>query len=167
MLWTCSGFYPIFIYICIKVQMLLTLWKPCVMSSLTSCLCSLNCLSYGDVIYGTTCLYSFSCVSCGVVICGISIVYMATCTIVNIALTNVGTTDGSIPPLIIFSAFRFVLSYSLFIPELEVPPSSTLFFLLKTLLGESVIAFFLFFCVVYISSLVLLTLANGFCGFSF
>ncbi len=47
-----------------------------------------------------------------------------------------------------------MLSCSLFILELEVPPSSTLFFLLKTLLGKYVIVFFLFSNVVCISSLV-------------
>jgi hypothetical protein len=31
MLWTCCGIHPIFIYVCIKMQMLFTLWKPCVM----------------------------------------------------------------------------------------------------------------------------------------
>jgi hypothetical protein len=76
-------------------------------SSLTSCLCSLNCHSYGDVIRGTSYLYSFNYVFCGVVICGISIICLATCTIV-------GTTNGSTLPLIIFYAFRFVFSYSLF-----------------------------------------------------
>ncbi len=30
MLWTCSGLHPIFIYICIKVQMFFTFQKPCV-----------------------------------------------------------------------------------------------------------------------------------------
>jgi hypothetical protein len=59
-----------------------------------------------------------------------------------------------------------VFSYSLFTLEPEAPPSSTLFFLLKTLLKESIVAF-LFFNVVYISFLVLLTLVGGFCGFSF
>jgi hypothetical protein len=42
-----------------------------------------------------------------------------------------------------------------------------LFFLLKTLLEEFVATFFLFSSVVFISSLVLLTLVGGFCGFSF
>jgi hypothetical protein len=37
-----------------------------------------------------------------------------------------------------------------------------LFFLLRTLLGEYVVAFFLFSNVVYISSLVLLTLVGGY-----
>jgi hypothetical protein len=60
-----------------------------------------------------------------------------------------------------------MLSYSLFIPELQAPPSSTLFLLLKALLGESIVAFFLFSNVVYIFSLIFLTLVGGFCGFSF
>jgi hypothetical protein len=50
-----------------------------------------------------------------------------------------------------------VLSCSFFTFEPKAPPSSTLFFLLRTLLGEFVAAFFLLFSVVYISSLVLLT----------
>jgi len=129
-------------------------------SSLTSCLYSLNYLFCKDVIYGTSCLCSFSCVSCGVVICGISIVCLAICTIVDIA-------NGFILSLIIFCALKSVLSYSLFTLELEAPPFSTLFFLLKTLLEEFVATFFLFSSVVFISSLVLLTLVGGFCGFSF
>jgi len=140
--------------------MLLALWKPYVMfpfNSLVlfpqlsllwrchlwySCLCSLGCLFCGDVIYG------------------IVVIYLTTC-------TTVGIVDGSILPLITFCAFKSMLSCSLFTPELEVPPSSTLFFLLRTLLGKSVTTFFLFFSVVYISSLVFLTLANGFYGLSF
>jgi hypothetical protein len=42
-----------------------------------------------------------------------------------------------------------------------------LFFLLKALLGKSVIFFFLFSNDVYISSLVLLTMVGSLCGFSF
>jgi hypothetical protein len=60
-----------------------------------------------------------------------------------------------------------VLSCSLFTPKPEAPPFSTLFFLLIALLGDSIAAFYLFSSVVYISSLVLLTLAGGFCGLSF
>ncbi len=74
---------------------------------------------------------------------------------------------GSTLPFIIFCALRFVLSYSFFTPELENFISSTLFFLFKALLGEFVIAFFLFSIVIYISSLVLFTLVGVFCGFSF
>ncbi len=61
----------------------------------------------------------------------------------------------------------FVHSYSLFTPEPKAPPSSTLFFFLKTFLGKFVAKFFLFSNVVCISSLVLLTLVGGLCGFSF
>jgi hypothetical protein len=42
-----------------------------------------------------------------------------------------------------------------------------LLFLLKALLGESTTTFFMFSSVIYISSLVLLTLAGGFYGLSF
>jgi len=129
-------------------------------SSLTSYFYSLNCFSCGHAICGTSFLYSLNYVSCGVVICGTSIVCMAACTIV-------GTTECSIFPLIIFYALTFVLSCSVFTPLCKVLPSSTLFFLLRTLLGEYVVAFFLFSNVVYISSLVLLTLVGGLCGFSF
>jgi hypothetical protein len=41
------------------------------------------------------------------------------------------------------------------IPKREAPPSSTMFFFLKTFFGEFVVAFFLFFNASYISSLVL------------
>jgi len=136
-------------------------------SFLTSWLYSLNYLSYGDVIYGTSCLCSFSCVSCGIIICGVSTVYQAAYTIVGIALTTVSSANGSTLPLIIFFAFISILSYFLFNPKLEAPPSSTLFFLLKTLLREFNVAFFLFSNVDYISSLVLLTLVGGLCEFSF
>jgi hypothetical protein len=88
-------------------------------------------------------------------------------TIVGSALTTVGTIDGSIMPLTIFCALESVLFYSLFTLKLEAPPSSTLFFLLRALLGKFNVAFFLFSNVVYISSLVLLTLVDGFYGFSF
>ncbi len=129
-------------------------------SLLTSWLCCLSCRSQGDVIYGTSYLYSLSCPSCGDGICGTFIVYLVACTIV-------GTKDGSTLPLIIFYALTYVLSYSFFTPQPKALPSSTLFFFLKAFLGKSAIAFFLFFNVVYISSLVLLTLLGGFCGFSF
>jgi hypothetical protein len=51
--------------------------------------------------------------------------------------------------------------------DLEVPPSSAKFFLLRTLLGNFVAAFLLFSNVAYISFVVFLTLACGFFGFSF
>jgi len=128
-------------------------------SSLISYLYSLNYLSCKDVIYGTSCLCSFNCVSCRIVICGIFIICLTICTIV-------GTTNGFILSFIIIHALRSMLSYSLFILEPEAPPS-TLFFLLRTLLEEFDATFFLFSSVVFISSLVLLTLVGGFCGFSF
>jgi hypothetical protein len=108
----------------------------------------------------TSCLYSFNCLSCGDVICGIVAICLTTCTIV-------GTVDGSTLALMIFYALKFVLSCSFFILEPKAPPSSTLFFFLKTLLRKSVVVFFLFSSVIYISSLVLLTLAGGFYGLSF
>ncbi len=136
-------------------------------SFLTPWLYSLNCLSYGDVICGISYLCSLGYLSCGDVIYDIVVVCLTTCTTSDIALTIVGTVDGSILPLIIFYAFKSVHSYSLFIPEPKSPPSSTLFFLLRVLLEEFVATFFLFSSVVYISSLVLLTLADGFHGLSF
>ncbi len=128
-------------------------------SFLTSWLYSLNCLSYEDVIYGTSYLCSLSCFSSGDVICGTFVVCLATCTTVGTTYTIVGTTNGSILPLIIFCALTFVLSYSPFTLGPKIPPSSTLFFLLKALLRKSIVAFFLFSSLVNISSLVLLTLA--------
>jgi hypothetical protein len=61
-------------------------------------------------------------------------------------------------PLINFCALAFVFSCSLLTLELEAPPSSALFFLLKTLIGDFATTFFLFSSVVYISSLVFFTL---------
>jgi hypothetical protein len=69
-------------------------------------------------------------------------------------------------PLIIFYALTYVFSYSHFTFELEVLLSSTLFFFLKAL-REFATTFFMFSNVVYISSLVLLTLAGGFHELSF
>jgi hypothetical protein len=43
-----------------------------------------------------------------------------------------------------------VLSYSLLILKLEVPPSSALFFLLITFFGDPIATFFLFSSVVYV-----------------
>ncbi len=129
-------------------------------SFLTSWLYSLIYLSCGDVVCGTSYLYSLIYLSCGVVIYGTFVVCFSAYTIVD-------TVNGFILPFIIFCALTFVLSCSLFIFKHEAPPSSTLFFLLRTFHGESIVAFFLFSNVVCISSLVLLTLANGLCGFSF
>jgi len=129
-------------------------------SFLTSWLCSLNYLSYGGVICGTFYLCCFNCFSYGVVIYGTSVINLATC-------TTIGIVDGFTLPLIINYAFTSVFSCFLFTLEPEVPPSLTLFFFLRTLIEESTITFFLFSSVGCISSLVLLTLAGGFYGFSF
>jgi hypothetical protein len=136
-------------------------------SLLTPWLCSLICFSYGNVIYGVSCLYSLNCLSRGDVIYGTTRVYIIAYTTVGIALTTVGTIDGSILPFIIFCAFKFVLLCSLFTSEPKAFPSSTMFFLLKALLGEFVATFFMFSSVVYISSLLLLTFASGFRKLSF
>jgi hypothetical protein len=105
--------------------------------------------------------------SCGNVIYGTSTIYLATYTIVGSYHTTIGITNGSTWYLIIFYAFAFMLVYSLFTHELDALPSSILFLLLRALLGESIVAFFLFSNVMYISSLVFLTLVDGFYGFSF
>jgi len=136
-------------------------------SLLTSWLYSYNYLSYGDVIYSTSYLCSLSCVSCGVVIYGISIVCLVAYTNVEIAFTIVNSANGSTMLFIIFYAFKSMFSYSFFTPKPKAPPSSTLFFFLRTLIGKSDVAFFLISNVVYMSSLVLLTLVGGFCAFSF
>ncbi len=125
---------------------------------------SLNCPSCGDVIYGISYLCSFSCPSRGDVICGTFVVYMVA---YNPISTIVSIVDGSTLPLIIFYAFALMLSCSLFVLKLKVPPPSTLLFLLITFLGESTTTSFLFSNVVYISTLVLLTLVDGLFGFSF
>jgi hypothetical protein len=124
-------------------------------SFLTSYLYPLNCFSCEDVICGTFCFCSFSYSSCGDVIYGTFVVYLATCTTIGIAHTIVGTINGSTLPLMIFCVFAFMFSYSLFTPEHETFPSSTILFLLKAFLAEFVAAFFLFSIVVYIFSLVL------------
>ncbi len=129
-------------------------------SLLTPWLCSLNYPSCGDVMFGISCLCSFNCLPCEDVIYGTIEVYLTTCTIINIL-------DGSTLPFIIFCGFKSMLSYSFFILEPKIPPSSTLVFFLRALLREYVATFFLFFGVVYISSLVFLTLVGGFYGLSF
>jgi hypothetical protein len=78
MLWTCSGLHPIFIYICIKVQMFVTFYKPYVMFLSNFLPLFFNHFSCGDVIFGTSCLYSFSYVSCGVFIFGIFAICLTT-----------------------------------------------------------------------------------------
>ncbi len=117
-------------------------------------------------MYGTFRLCSLSCLSYGVVIFGTYIIYLVAYTTIGTIHTTISIVDGSILPLIILCALTFVLSCSLFILKHEAL-SSTLFILLRALLGKSAPAFFLFSNVVYISSLVLLTLASSFCGFFF
>jgi hypothetical protein len=117
-------------------------------SLLTFCLCSFSCLSYGDVI------------------CGTSIVCLTAYTIISTTCTNVGIANGATLPFIVFCAHTSMFFCTLLDQELEAPPSSTLFFLLRTLLRDFTTAFLLYSNVVYISSLNLFTLANGFCGFS-
>ncbi len=136
-------------------------------SFLTSWLYSLNYLFCEDAIYRTSSLCPLNYVFCGVGIYGISAVCLATCATIGITLTIVGTTYGSTMPLIIFYALKFVLSCFVFTPKLEAPPSSTLLFLLRSFLRESIVAFFMFSNVVYISSLFFKTLVGGFCAFSF
>ncbi len=130
--------------------------------------------SCGDVICGISSLCSFNYFFCGNVIYSTIAVCLTSCTIVGIALITIGTTDGSNLPLIILCALKFVLSCSLFIFNLslrlflpEFYSYSISFFFLKSLLGEFVVAFFLFSSDVFISSLDLLTLVAGLCGLSF
>jgi len=83
---------------------------------------------------------------------GIVTICLITYTTINTIVTIVGATNGSILPLIIFYVTKSIFSYSLFTFEPKALCSSTLFFLLKALLRESMVAFFLFFNVIYISS---------------
>jgi hypothetical protein len=117
-------------------------------SLLTFCFCSFGCRSHGDVI------------------CGTFAICLAIYTTIGTTYTNVGTPNGAILAYITFYAFTFVRSYSLTL-EPKALFSSTLVFLLKTLIGDFVLAFFLFFNATYISSLILFTLVDGFCAFSF
>ncbi len=114
----------------------------------------------------TFCLYSLSCLSCGDVICGTSAVYMAACTTISTTYTNVGTLDGATLPFITFCALTSMFSCSRLTFEPKGPPSSTLFFLLRALLGDSIVAFFLFSNATY-NSIIIFTLAGGFCELSF
>ncbi len=66
---------------------------------------------------------------------------MVACATVGTTLNIVGTVNGSTLPFNIFYALRFVFFCSLFTPEPKVSPSSTLFFLLKTILGDSITTF--------------------------
>ncbi len=112
-------------------------------------------------------LCSLSYLSCGDVICGMSVICLTTCTTIGTTCINVSTSNGAILPLTTFYAFTSMLSYSLLTPEPKVPPSSTLFFLLRALLGDSTAPFFIFSNVIFISSLIHFTLVSSFYGFSF
>jgi hypothetical protein len=127
-------------------------------SLLTPWLCFLNYLSCGNVIYGISCLCSFSHLSCGNVNYGTLVIYLI-CMYHYWHFRWFHSTPHHF--------LKSVLSCSFFTLELEVPPSSTLFFFLRTLFRKSATTFFLFSSVVYISSWVLLTLGGGFYGLSF
>ncbi len=141
MLWTFSGVHLIFIYVPIQVQMFLTLWKPWVMFPFN--FTPLFQLSFLWICH-LWCLYNlFGCMyHCW---------HSKWC--------------HSAPHHFLCPCFYAFCS--LLILELEVPPSSTVFFLLKALIKDSIATFFLFSSVVCISSLVVFTLAGGFYGFSF
>jgi len=111
-------------------------------SLLTFCLWSLICLSYGDDIYG------------------ISTLCLPTC-------INVGIINGATLLFIIFWTLAYVFSCFFLTLDPEAPPSSILFFLFITLLGDSTTMFFLLFNVACMSFLVLLTLVCGFYGLFF
>ncbi len=120
--------HPVFIYVSIRRGCSSTSGDLVSCSLFTFCLCSFICLSCGNDIYGilTLCL---------------------------LACTNVGTTDGATLPLIIFWALASMFSYFFFILDHEAPPSSIMFFLLKTFLGDFVVVFLMFSNVVCISML--------------
>ncbi len=87
-------------------------------SFLTSCLCSINYLSCGDVICGTSYLYSLRCFSYGVVIYGIFVVCFG-------AYTIVGTLNGFTLPLSFFVPLHLcshvpssLLNLKLLLPQL-------------------------------------------------
>jgi hypothetical protein len=155
-----NGLHPIFTYIPSKVQMFFTLWKPYVMFLFNSLAMLLQLCLLWQCHFSS--IYSLNRLSYGNVICGTIVVCLTTCTTIGTPLTTIGTANGSTLPFIIFYAFKYMLSCSLFIPETKAPPSSTLFFLLRALFEEFDATFFMFSSVVYISSLVLLTLANFF-----
>ncbi len=136
-------------------------------SFLTPWLYPLSCFFCGDVICGISSLFSLGCLSYGNVIYGIVAICLIAYTIIGTAFTTIGIVGCSILPLIIFYALKYMLSCSLFTPQLEALPSSTLFFRSIALLREFDTAFFLFSSAVYTSSLVLLTLVGGSCGLSF
>ncbi len=139
MLWTFMVVHPIFINVSIHLWILLTSRILVSCSLLPFCACFLIYFSCGNDTCGTYTL----------------------CLLVG---TNAGIANGAILPFIILCACAFVHSYFFLTPNHEAPHFSTLFFLLRSFLGDFFITFSLFSNAACISSLVLLTLA---CGFSF
>lgn len=159
--WTSSGLHPIFIYIPIKMQMFLTFWKPYVMYpfNFLPLLPQLLLLWRCHLWYLLTLLPQLSLLwRCHLWYLCNQYGYLYHCWHNSYHCWHYRWFH---------SALAYVLSCSLFIIESKALHSSTLFFFLKALFGESMIAFFLFSNVVYISSLVLLILVGGFNGFSF
>ncbi len=160
-----NGLHPIFTYIPSKVQMFFTLWKPYVMFLFNSLAMLLQlCLLWQCHLSS---IYSLNRLSYGNVICGTIVVCLTTCTTIGTPLTTIGTANGSTLPFIIFYAFKYMLSCSLFIPETKAPPSSTLFFLLRALFEEFDATFFyvLQCCLHFLPSS--FNLGQFFCGLSF
>ncbi len=106
-------------------------------SFLTPQLCSLSCPSCDDVICGISYSCSFGCLSCGNVIYG-------TTTICLITRTIIGTTNGSTLPFIIFMPSNLCSLVPFSFLSLRLFLLQFCSFFLKTLLGEYVVAFFLF-----------------------
>ncbi len=163
-LWTSNGLHPIFVYIPIKMQMLLTLQKPCVMSLLYffplflqlpflwRCHLQYFLLLLPHLSFLWTCHLWYLCsLSSCLYHCWHCMYHDWHYKWFHFAPHH-------------FLCLYFYSLLFLFTHERKVPPSSTLFFLLRTLFGKSIATFFLFVC---ISSLIFFTLANGFYGFSF
>ncbi len=149
LLWISNGIHLVFKYVPLQVQTLHTLSKPCVMFTfnfMPLCL-QLSFLQRCHLQY----LYSLS-------------GYLYHCWH---SLYQCRHGRWCHFALITLCALIFILSCSLLTPKPKAPPSLALFFLLRTFFGDYIVAFFLFSNATYISSLVLFTLASGFCGFSF
>jgi hypothetical protein len=142
MLWTFMVVHLVFINVPICQWIFLNLCYFSIMLSLDPLLLFLQLSLLWNDIYGTFALY------------------LPTC-------TSVDTTNGVILLIIIFWAHASIPSYFFLTLDHEAPPSSTLFFLLRGFLGDSIVAFFIFSIVIYIFFFILLTLACGFYGFSF
>jgi len=97
----------------------------CHVPFLTSWLCSLGCLSYGNVICGTFCLCSFFYFSCGNVICGTFVIYLVAYTtlalrVLLLALQMVPHCPSSfyVPLQLYFPIPSSLLSLRLLLPQL-------------------------------------------------